>query len=95
MNLENLKMDEFEQQNDLYSYVAPEWFSNQMSIFTDIFAFGCLVYEIYSCNQVKDGSLEFSEKLPPKISYLVKKWLSYEPTDRPHILEIADFLEAL
>jgi len=78
------------------------------SIFSDIFSLGCLIYELYTGEQafvardtdeylrkIQERDIEWSEKLPPKIAYLVKKWLVYQHYDRPHILEIADFLEAL
>lgn len=72
---------------DPYStYVAPEMFSNQKSIFSDIFSFGCLVFELYTgekayvatdldeyLRKVQDRDIQWSDKIPPKISYLVKK----------------------
>ena len=77
-------------------------------IFNLSISLGCIIYEIYTgdkpyfandldeyLQKVKDRDIEWNEKLPPKISYLIKKWLSYEHNERPHILEIADFLEAL
>jgi len=78
------------------------------SIFSDVFSFGCIVYELYSgespfnaysledyLRKIQDRDIEWAETVPPKISYLVKKCLVFEQNDRPHILEIADFLEAL
>ncbi|CAI2362756.1 unnamed protein product [Moneuplotes crassus] len=108
LNGGNSEIDKWIKDDPYSNYVAPECFSNQISTFSDVFSFGCLMYELYtgepafeaSCledylRQIQEKDIQWNDDIPPRISYLVKKCVAYEHVDRPHILEIADFLEAL
>jgi serine/threonine protein kinase len=88
------------------NYVSPEMIDKKKYSFaTDLWAFGVIVYQLYSDNvpfqgknqdatfdMIKEGQYEMQESIPALAQDLIRKLLILEPRDRLGALRIEDLI---